>query len=559
VTPGCPRRHRKSAYTLIELVMAMAVFTVLLGGVSASLFIAARSVPGEDDATFAMVDGSRAADRLADELKSALWLIEHTATAVTFTVPDRNADHMPERIRYAWSGTAGGPLTRSYNGATAVNVIESVESLGFDYTAKSTAETYPGPLIESAETLLAAYETPVNSQEFDIKTSEWIGQYFPPALPADAVSWKVTRVQVSAKYKGATEGITAVQLRTPGTGNLPSTTVLEQQFMDEANLTSSYAWTQFAYSTVKGLDPHTGLCLTLIMNVDDAHVATVQYDGNAGSNRLQTKSGEGNWAIASTESMLYRVYGTYSYYGPDQTATREHVTGVRIALQPTGDDSTALITTAYLLNRPELLSGLWELDFDTDPTLDLNGDGTNDWSQRGGGSFNTANLSGDVWQANATLLDSSPISNFVGLTTIETRFRATSASGEGTVLLVNADWGQSRCAALKATLQFDGSSSQTLRVYHKTDAVTDVALLTRTIDSTDFVTLRMLIDPALDTVNVLANDVECGTFAYARILPVGTEKFVTIGASAGTAEFDSVSVRVNEGGGVGGVAGGGGL
>lgn len=551
--------HRKSAYTLVELVMALAVFTVLLGGVSASLFIAAQSVPGPEDTTFALVDGSRAADRLADELKSALWLLEHTATAITFTVPDRSGDHVPERIRYAWSGTPGDPLTRSYNGATAVELMESVQSFDLDYEIAAETETYPGPLVESAETLLAARENATSSASFTLTSTNWIGQYFTATLPADASAWKVTRAQVRAHDERSADGETAVQLRLPASGNLPSSTVLSSAVMKENDLDSSYKWFELSFSDASGLDPEVGLCLTLIAHKVDDEIAIIEYDSGGGADRLVTTSGEPGWQLDVTQAMLHRVYGTYSAPGPDQTATRDHVTGVRVSLQPTGDDSTSLITTAYLLNRPELLSGRWELDFDTDPTLDHNGDGTNDWSQRGGGSFNTANLSGGVWQTSATLLDSSPISDFVGLTTIETRFRATSSSGEGTVLMINADWGQSRCAALKATLQFDGASTQTLRVYHKTDAVTDVALLTRNIGSTDFVRLRLLVDPALDTVSIWANDVHCGTFPYARIVPVTTEKFVTFGASAGTGEFDAVSVRVGEGGGVGGMMGGGSL
>ena len=92
--------------------MPNAITSVILLACTSVLTIATRSMNnGARAATVQAVAGRTAADQMADDLKLALNFTEQTATAVTFTVPDRNGDAQPETIRYAWTG-AGAPLTR---------------------------------------------------------------------------------------------------------------------------------------------------------------------------------------------------------------------------------------------------------------------------------------------------------------------------------------------------------------------------------------------------------------------------------------------------------------
>jgi hypothetical protein len=56
------------------------------------------------------------------------------------TVPDRtDADALPETISYTWSGTAGAPLDRQYNGGTVASVLPSVQSASFTLLPNSGA------------------------------------------------------------------------------------------------------------------------------------------------------------------------------------------------------------------------------------------------------------------------------------------------------------------------------------------------------------------------------------------------------------------------------------
>jgi type II secretory pathway component PulJ len=46
--------------------------------------------------------------------------------AVTFLVPDRNGDQLPETLRYSWSGKAGDPLMYQFNNEPAIALLTNV-------------------------------------------------------------------------------------------------------------------------------------------------------------------------------------------------------------------------------------------------------------------------------------------------------------------------------------------------------------------------------------------------------------------------------------------------
>ena len=157
------RAARRRAYTLIELVASMAGAAALMGGISSTMFIALRaSNPATTPAPAMLQALGRLAD-MAAELQYAQAISESTAIAVTVTVPDRSdAGTAPETIRYAWSGTAGAPLTRSFNGGAAESVIPSVESLALQYSPSAPAPKYITVRIQPTATANSAVETSIS-------------------------------------------------------------------------------------------------------------------------------------------------------------------------------------------------------------------------------------------------------------------------------------------------------------------------------------------------------------------------------------------------------------
>ena len=110
----------------------MAVSTVavsiLLGGMGSAIFVTVRATrPGSMPAN--AVHGSAAVEEMTSELRGAVSFSQRSATALQFTVADRDSDASAETIRYAWSGTPGDPLTREVNGGNVVDFLEDVHSL----------------------------------------------------------------------------------------------------------------------------------------------------------------------------------------------------------------------------------------------------------------------------------------------------------------------------------------------------------------------------------------------------------------------------------------------
>jgi prepilin-type N-terminal cleavage/methylation domain-containing protein len=134
-----PRRHRfaRRGFTLAELVASMAILTILMGAMTSVIVVASHAIPDAEDPVQTKLATMDVVDQIGRELYYATTITESTATAMTFTVPDRGHGAAgPETIRYAWSGTPGDPLTRQYNGGTVVNLSTGVQSFSFSLSRR---------------------------------------------------------------------------------------------------------------------------------------------------------------------------------------------------------------------------------------------------------------------------------------------------------------------------------------------------------------------------------------------------------------------------------------
>lgn len=130
------RTSPKAAYTLVELMISMSLATLLIAGLSSSLFIATAAF---DISRSTSLQRARAADVTSEiiaDLNLAMSFSERTATAITFTVPDRDDDEISETIRYAWSGEAGDPLTVEYNGSPETVIADDVHRFSFTFLTR---------------------------------------------------------------------------------------------------------------------------------------------------------------------------------------------------------------------------------------------------------------------------------------------------------------------------------------------------------------------------------------------------------------------------------------
>ncbi|UCD48763.1 MAG: prepilin-type N-terminal cleavage/methylation domain-containing protein [Phycisphaerales bacterium] len=347
---------RRDGFTLIEMVMTVAIMAVIMLGLGSAMIIAGHAVPGADNPAVAGIAAAEAAEQIATELQYAVSVVDSNATVIEFTLADRDGDDVAETIRYAWSGNPGDPLTRQYNAGPVQTLLTDVSAFDFSYDLATTTTEKPQGN-ESGETLLVEHASVQDLHDYPIKDTERYAQYFFPSLPADAVSWKVTRVRFYAKVDGTNDGQYSVQLQLSTTGDTPSSLVLEARPALESSLLDGYAQQEILVSNVSGLSPQEGLCLVFHWTANGTACKIQGQDRNvATANSYLAKSTDrgASWSLLSNQSLLYQVYGTVTTAGEPVLQNTYHLDRMDIALKP-GGALTAVQTGVRLLNRPEVV------------------------------------------------------------------------------------------------------------------------------------------------------------------------------------------------------------
>jgi hypothetical protein len=543
------RRRRPFGHSLMEVVAAMVVATILVTGLGTVMMIG-RQVAFTPSAPGHRIKASDIVNQLAANLRYATLLIEQSPYVLDFVVADRNDDGVAERIRYQWSGIAGQPLTRSLNGAAPTTILDSVQEFQIAPTAESTTTTLT-TTATSAEVLLAANSNVLGGVPRGITNTEFSAQQINPATflsaaPANALCWNATRAEFYGQKVGTYTGTLLVQLRRAGDpNNGPTSHVLGQVSIPENNLTAAFGWNTATFaSPITGLPLHRRFDLVfagLGGSINDAQI----YASDAGANGVLESSDAGaSWQLMSSRQMFYKLYGTYSTPGTSYDVARGRVKHVRVMLRAGSQAHARVDARIPLLNAPELLSDYWRLDFDEDPTqTDADGDGTDDWAVAGGGSFDNDTLVDGVWHASGAL-ETRPLSDFTQNTTIEVRCRNTSVGGNGAVIRIHADRQGGLHAPLFAYLQLQADNTQTLTLYGKSADATSVQLAKCQGLPNDFVRIRLTIVPASNVVNLQINDEDQGTFTYPTYAPTTNDRFLTLFADTSAARFDYAEVRV---------------
>ena len=341
-----PQRHlSRRGFTLVEMTLAAAITTLVMAGLFSATLIAARVA--ESPYKSSALNLHAVLDRMRDDASVATAVPVLTANTMTLTLADRNGDGQPDTVTYDWSRAtnAAGIITRTYNG-----VAESIAVVAPSFAVTTDlSQTTSTASVESSEQLLFS-RAPTLPIAYAIKTAQWTGQYVVPSLPSNTTSWKVTRVRIPARFKGATGGQTRVQIRNQS-GGVPLT-VVDEAMMLESSLTSSFVTNEFSFTKATNL-PLGGICLVLQWD-KDADACEVQYESllsilAAGNRVISTTSGA-SWTAQSLQCLACEIYGTYTT--PGTSSTVKKLRALNFTVKSDAALAGTVTTTIRFINLP---------------------------------------------------------------------------------------------------------------------------------------------------------------------------------------------------------------
>ncbi len=306
---------RQRGVTLVELLVAMAMSATVLGGAVAAIGLSGRTFQSAANG----IQSSNAIDGLAQissDIQLALGFTERTATATTFWVPDRTGDGAPEQIRYAWSGTPGDPLTYSFNGSTAVEIIPAVERISLAYivatvagnaTFSSLAGGGSSDIVEESVFTRAFSGTPVAVH--DVASSASVAAIVKPVLPNGGGTFRITRVRIPMRQSTG-DGDTIVTLhRVDMTTAVPQSAALSSTTIRKEELSTAFAEVEAE------LDSDTiftsGDFIAIVVSSGGSAAAQIPLEASPQyftDGWIATTGTLGTWGVNATRDMPITVY-----------------------------------------------------------------------------------------------------------------------------------------------------------------------------------------------------------------------------------------------------------
>lgn len=307
------RRSTRGGFSLAELVVSTSIVALLMTGVGSAMLIAARGLDMLENPTGTTGADRAASDRLLSDVSLAVSLTATDSAAITLEAPDRDNDGNAEQIRYAWSGVAGEPLTYSINGGTAVELATDVQEFEIEFDALTVDA--PTTSVGSETLLISHDDAPLGSFiAVQLSQTNWYAQFVRPTLPANAVSWKITRIDLYTRRTGANAaefiGVYAADdFERPTGAALVSSGI--------SGLATSFAWLSTPISGCPDLDPTRGVCIVLgSSGISTSYYSRYMYETGGApmptrTHYLTSTDAGVTWSDADfNKDLRFKLYGT---------------------------------------------------------------------------------------------------------------------------------------------------------------------------------------------------------------------------------------------------------
>ena len=499
---------RQSGYTLLELVASSVMATVLMAGLSSAIVIATQavSIPAEQKST---MDAAEASFVVADDLHEAIHVLDHSDSLFSVVVGDRDDDQEEETI--TWEFPPESELTRT----TAVGsgaLLASLSSVTFTPRYRSVAESLGEVVSESPEAQLTGMSSATNAYQWTIKSDRSLGQFVDLTHPSDCILWSVSELKLvlrrSSSYN-ATEKL-MIRIHEAGSDGLPTSSILAEAEVPLTSLTTSWQWVTVPIS-VERLLPTRNVCVILTTDEsghDNCHAYYGRYGFTSTGMLLRNYSHDFVFTTSTTRNLYYSLSGTrHTIDGTTHTITRNYFAGCDLSIQASAS-ATPIRRNVRLMNTPEDVNNILRLDFDSDPTgdIDVNHDGIDDWQATGAASVMTDISDSQMTMTSGTGIQNTQTADFNGVLTVNAHLQpATVTESDGGALLTIPFQDSSRWGQVALQIRKADNNLLTATVTAQTDS--DDQLVAKATGLPDQLTeVRIVIDPSAAQAAVWFND-----------------------------------------------------
>lgn len=251
----------RRAFTLIEMILALLITSIVMTSVASLVFAATKAAPASDGVQSASMEAAGCLTRLSAELAAAKTVTEASPDAVEFTLADWTGDAIDEVVRYEWGNDAGDPVERRVNAGPPEAIVKAARNFALTYDTNS--EKVPVGITEDVQTdKIVQSKAVISLVEDGIRANQWLGQIISPSLGASEDSWKLRRIRLWLKQSGTVDGSTIVEIRGVTTGGVPSNAVYASFTINESSLSTTASAVDL-YPVVPEIPATTKLALIL--------------------------------------------------------------------------------------------------------------------------------------------------------------------------------------------------------------------------------------------------------------------------------------------------------